>query len=64
MTVHLTGLGTYVPPETMTGADIAAESGVPEEVVTEKILDSGDTVLYLAAGTGYTWAATVLEWQD
>jgi 3-oxoacyl-[acyl-carrier-protein] synthase-3 len=26
-------------------------------------LDPGDTVLYLAAGTGYTWAATVLEWQ-
>jgi 3-oxoacyl-[acyl-carrier-protein] synthase-3 len=25
-------------------------------------LDAGDTVLYLAAGTGYTWAATVLEW--
>jgi 3-oxoacyl-[acyl-carrier-protein] synthase-3 len=22
----------------------------------------GDTVLFLAAGTGYTWAATVLEW--
>ena len=37
MTVHLTGLGTYVPPETMTGADIAAESGVPEKVVTEKM---------------------------
>jgi 3-oxoacyl-[acyl-carrier-protein] synthase-3 len=26
-------------------------------------LSAGDTVLYLAAGTGYTWAATVLEWQ-
>jgi 3-oxoacyl-[acyl-carrier-protein] synthase-3 len=25
-------------------------------------LESGDTVLFLAAGTGYTWAATVLEW--
>ena len=25
-------------------------------------LDSGDVVLFLAAGTGYTWAATVLEW--
>ena len=26
-------------------------------------VDSGDTVLFLAAGTGYTWAATVLEWR-
>ncbi|WP_340098023.1 3-oxoacyl-ACP synthase [Salinibaculum salinum] len=25
-------------------------------------LDSGDVVLFLAAGTGYTWAASVLEW--
>ena len=25
-------------------------------------LDAGDVVLFLAAGTGYTWAATVLEW--
>jgi 3-oxoacyl-[acyl-carrier-protein] synthase-3 len=25
-------------------------------------LESGDVVLFLAAGTGYTWAATVLEW--
>ena len=22
----------------------------------------GDVILFLAAGTGYTWAATVLEW--
>jgi len=27
-------------------------------------LESGDVVLFLAAGTGYTWAATVLEWRD
>jgi 3-oxoacyl-[acyl-carrier-protein] synthase-3 len=25
-------------------------------------VESGDTVLFLAAGTGYTWSATVLEW--
>jgi 3-oxoacyl-[acyl-carrier-protein] synthase III len=25
-------------------------------------LDEGDLVLLLAAGTGYTWAATVLRW--
>jgi 3-oxoacyl-[acyl-carrier-protein] synthase-3 len=25
-------------------------------------LQSGDVVLFLAAGTGYTWAATVLDW--
>jgi 3-oxoacyl-[acyl-carrier-protein] synthase-3 len=27
-------------------------------------VDSGDVVLFLAAGPGYTWAATVLEWRD
>ena len=26
-------------------------------------VESGDIVLFLAAGTGYTWSATVLEWQ-
>jgi len=26
-------------------------------------VDAGDTVLFLAAGTGYTWAATALEWR-
>ncbi|WP_232701923.1 3-oxoacyl-ACP synthase [Halobacterium wangiae] len=26
-------------------------------------VESGDTVLFLAAGTGYTWAATALEWR-
>ena len=26
-------------------------------------VDAGDVVLFLAAGTGYTWAATVLEWE-
>jgi 3-oxoacyl-[acyl-carrier-protein] synthase-3 len=26
-------------------------------------LAAGDVVLMLAAGTGYTWAATVLDWQ-
>lgn len=25
-------------------------------------VESGDVVLFLAAGTGYTWSATVLEW--
>jgi len=25
-------------------------------------LDEGDLVLLLAAGTGYTWAASVLRW--
>ena len=37
MTVGITGLGTYVPDETITGTEIAAESGVPEEVVVEKM---------------------------
>lgn len=27
-------------------------------------IQPGDVVLFLAAGTGYTWAATVLEWQE
>jgi 3-oxoacyl-[acyl-carrier-protein] synthase-3 len=27
-------------------------------------LEAGDVVLFLAAGTGYTWAASVLEWTD
>ena len=37
MTVHLTGVGTYVPDETVTGAEIAERSGIPEEVVVEKM---------------------------
>lgn len=31
--------------------------------VAEGRLEPGDLVLFLAAGTGYTWAATVLEWR-
>ena len=37
MTVGITGIGTYVPDETITGEAIAAESGIPEEVVVEKM---------------------------
>ena len=37
MTAHVTGVGTYVPGERLTGAEIADHSGVPEEVVTEKM---------------------------
>ncbi|OYR51381.1 MULTISPECIES: 3-oxoacyl-ACP synthase [unclassified Halorubrum] len=37
MTVGITGLGTYVPPDTITGAEIAEISGIPEEVVVEKM---------------------------
>jgi 3-oxoacyl-[acyl-carrier-protein] synthase-3 len=33
----VTGLGTYVPDGVVTGAEIAAESGIPEEVVVEKM---------------------------
>lgn len=36
-TVGLTGYGRYVPDEVLTGEEIAAESGIPEEVVTEKM---------------------------
>jgi 3-oxoacyl-[acyl-carrier-protein] synthase-3 len=35
--VAVTGLGTDVPSEVVTGAEIAARSGVPEEVVVEKM---------------------------
>jgi len=36
-TVGLTGYGTYVPDGVVTGAEIAAESGIPETVVIEKM---------------------------
>ncbi len=36
-TVGLTGFGTYVPDGVVTGEEIAAESGIPEEVVVEKM---------------------------
>ncbi|WP_435359799.1 3-oxoacyl-ACP synthase [Haloarchaeobius sp. DFWS5] len=35
--VALTGLGTYVPDETVSGTEIADRSGVPEDVVVEKM---------------------------
>lgn len=36
-TVGVTGFGTYVPDDRITGEEIAAESGIPEEVVIEKM---------------------------
>jgi len=33
----LTGFGRYVPDEVLTGAEIAEISGIPEEVVVEKM---------------------------
>ncbi|AGN01290.1 hypothetical protein L593_06715 [Salinarchaeum sp. Harcht-Bsk1] len=33
------------------------------EAVDDGRLEAGDVVLFLAAGTGYTWAATVLTWE-
>ena len=38
---------------------LAVEVGLDEGLV-----DPGDVVLFLAAGTGYTWSATVLEWEN
>jgi 3-oxoacyl-[acyl-carrier-protein] synthase-3 len=35
-----------------------------DEALERGRIESGDVVLFLAAGTGYTWAATVLEWRD
>ncbi|AHG03931.1 hypothetical protein HALDL1_10185 [Halobacterium sp. DL1] len=37
MTVSLTGYGVYTPEEVLTGEEIAAESGIPEDVVVEKM---------------------------
>ena len=37
MTVALTGYGRYVPDERVTGEEIAARSGIPEDVVVEKM---------------------------
>jgi 3-oxoacyl-[acyl-carrier-protein] synthase-3 len=37
MTVHLTGVGTYLPDETVDGADIAKRSGIPRDVVVEQM---------------------------
>ncbi len=35
-----------------------------EEGRRRGLLESGDVVLFLAAGTGYTWSATVLTWLE
>ncbi|SNZ06832.1 3-oxoacyl-[acyl-carrier-protein] synthase-3 [Natronoarchaeum philippinense] len=37
MTVSLTGYGRYLPDERLTGAEIADRSGIPEDVVVEKM---------------------------
>ena len=37
MTVSLTGYGRYVPQETISGEEIADSSGIPEDVVVEKM---------------------------
>ncbi|MBX0294115.1 3-oxoacyl-ACP synthase [Haloarcula nitratireducens] len=37
MTVHVTGLGTYLPDVVLTGADIAERTDIPEEVIVEKM---------------------------
>jgi len=37
VTVGVTGTGTYLPDERLSGADVAERSGVPEDVVTEKM---------------------------
>ncbi|MBX0323240.1 3-oxoacyl-ACP synthase [Halomicroarcula sp. F13] len=37
MTVHVTGMGTYVPDVVLTGADVASRTGIPEDVVVEKM---------------------------
>lgn len=37
VTVALTGYGTYVPERVLTGEEIAAQSGIPEGVVVEKM---------------------------
>ena len=34
-----------------------------DEGLERGVVDAGDAVLFLAAGTGYTWAASVLDWR-
>ena len=34
------------------------------EALEDGTVDDGDVVLFLAAGTGYTWSATAMEWRD
>ncbi|MFB6093900.1 MAG: 3-oxoacyl-ACP synthase [Halanaeroarchaeum sp.] len=35
-----------------------------DEALHRDLIAAGDVVLFLAAGTGYTWSATVLTWGD
>ncbi|MFW5934339.1 MAG: 3-oxoacyl-[acyl-carrier-protein] synthase III C-terminal domain-containing protein, partial [Halolamina sp.] len=35
-----------------------------DEGLDRGLVEDGDVVLFLAAGTGYTWAASVLRWVD
>jgi 3-oxoacyl-[acyl-carrier-protein] synthase-3 len=35
-----------------------------DEGLDRGLVDTGDVVLFLAAGTGYTWAASVLRWVE
>lgn len=52
-TVYLEDTGHMSGVDTLLALDRAAASG---------LLSAGDLVLLLAAGTGYTWAATALRW--
>ncbi|MBX3029279.1 MAG: 3-oxoacyl-ACP synthase [Chloroflexi bacterium] len=52
-TVYLDDTGHMSGIDTLLGLDRAARSG---------LLDEGDLVLLLAAGTGYTWAAACVRW--
>jgi 3-oxoacyl-[acyl-carrier-protein] synthase-3 len=51
--VYLDDTGHMSGVDSLLGLDRAARDG--------RISD-GDVVLLLAAGTGYTWAATVVRW--
>ena len=51
--VYLDDTGHMSGVDSLLGLDRAARAG--------KLAD-GDLVLLLAAGTGYTWAATVVRW--
>lgn len=45
------------------GRSLVAGCFVRSEALDAGLVDAGDVLLFLAAGTGYTWAATVLTWQ-
>ena len=53
--VYLDDTGHMSGVDSLLGLDRAVRDGR---------IENGDTVLLLSAGTGYTWAATIVRWGD